>query len=216
VTRFCVVAFALLTLMLPLPGVAASFSFTGNFVQDDDVQFFSFTLNAPSTVAVRTYSYAGGTNAAGQSIAPGGFDPNVSIFDSTGIIDSQNDAGCPAVNADPVTGACWDSLWIPLSPLPAGSYIVALSQSGNFAVEPTLADGFTRDGQGNFTGPLFLGAPGAFLDQNQNQRTPAWALDILDVDSAVMVGIPEPATAGLFASACAILLLFRRGRSRFQ
>src|SRR5271167_5225019 len=61
----------------------SSFSFTGTFTQDDQLELFQFT--APSaSVTLRTWSYAGGTNAAGNVIAAGGFDTVLSLFDATG------------------------------------------------------------------------------------------------------------------------------------
>jgi len=68
-----------------LAGVASasSFSFSGTFTQDDQRQLFLFT--APSSdVLLRTWSYAGGTDAAGGIVAPGGFDPALALFDATG------------------------------------------------------------------------------------------------------------------------------------
>ena len=65
---------------------AADFSFTGNFNLDNDVQLFNFSVGAPSTVTLRTWSYAGGINAAGQTIARGGFDPIQAVFNSTGTL----------------------------------------------------------------------------------------------------------------------------------
>src|SRR5215467_15619437 len=57
---------------------ANNFSFVGVFSQDDQLEFFMFT--APSAnVTVRTWGYAGGTNADGQLISAGGFDPILSV-----------------------------------------------------------------------------------------------------------------------------------------
>jgi hypothetical protein len=53
----------------------ASFSFTGVFSTDDQLQQFNFKLSSPATVTLRTWSYAGGTNQAGMVIPRGGFDP---------------------------------------------------------------------------------------------------------------------------------------------
>jgi hypothetical protein len=72
---------------------ADNFSFTGSFVNDNDVQLFNFTVGAPSLVTLLTYSYAGGTNSAGASIARGGFDPILALFDSNGVFIDQNDDG---------------------------------------------------------------------------------------------------------------------------
>src|SRR5258708_28724706 len=63
-------------------GVAGQFSFVGNFVNDNDVQLFSFTLLSPGTVTVQTWGYGGGTNASGQVIAPPGFESVLAIFQS--------------------------------------------------------------------------------------------------------------------------------------
>jgi hypothetical protein len=146
-------------------------------------------------------------------IARGGFDPVLSLFtganDPAGLlIGASNDGTCPPLNKDAVTGACWDSLFdIPLNP---GAYTLVLSQADNTALGPTLGDGFFRMGQGNFTGPAFLGMPGSFVDQNPNQRDSHWAVDILNVDSAAVV--PEPSLTLLVGSCAAVFAASRRKR----
>ncbi len=84
---------------------AADFSFTGNFKDDNEVQEFNFTVaEAAADVTLRTWSYAGGTNAQGTVIERGGFDPIVSLFDgSTGAQISDNDDG--GLVPDPISGA---------------------------------------------------------------------------------------------------------------
>src|ERR1700736_1714831 len=62
---------------------AGSFSFQGIFTQDDQLEIFTFTAPT-SSFTVRTWSYAGGTNAASTPILSGGFDPIVSVF--TGLL----------------------------------------------------------------------------------------------------------------------------------
>jgi hypothetical protein len=158
--------------------LAANFSFSGNLPGDNDVAFLAFTLASPSDVTLRTWSYAGGTNAAGDLIAAGGFDPIVSLFFGTGstaLLIGANDDGL-GVPVDPGTGLAYDSLLESFA-LPAGMYTVALSQFANFANGPTLGDGFLGAGNSNFDG-----------------RTSAWALDILGADSA---GLPLPGTLAL-------------------
>src|SRR3954452_8620069 len=123
-------------------------SFTGNLATDDQHQLFNFTVGGISSqdVTLRSWSYAGGTNAAGQVIPAGGFDPILAVFDSIGtLIDQNDDGGCGLVAADPRTGRCWDSfLNLLLAP---GNYTVSISEYNNFANGPTLADGFLQDGQ---------------------------------------------------------------------
>lgn len=172
--------------------LAANISFSGNLAGDNDVALFSFTLAAPSDVALRTWSYAGGANAAGNLIAAGGFDPIVSLFSGSGspaLLIGANDDGI-GVAVDPSTGNAFDSL-LETFLLPAGLYTVALSEFDNFANGPTFGDGFLGAGNLNFDG-----------------RTSAWALDILGVDSANVV--PLPGTVALFMLGLAAVGATRR------
>ena len=146
---------------------AADFSWSGNFVQDDEKRLFYFTVSQPGTVTVRTWSYAGGLNAAGTQVPRGGFDPTLSLYSSTGdLIASNQDGGCSAVASDAVTSSCWDALLT--VQLPAGDYRVVLTQSDNTPNGPGLADSFVFEGQGNFTP-----APGSAAAGTRTCRT-AW------------------------------------------
>jgi len=191
---------------------ATDFSFTGTFTSDDQLQFFQFTAPS-SSVTLKTLSYAGGTNAAGAIIAAGGFDPVLSLFDATGglvgasLLIATNDDGS-GVPTDPVTGNAFDSLLEINTLLSGGTYVLVLSQSGNFANGPDFAGGFSEQGQGDFT-PGFYGCSGtSFCDVSAAQRTGAWAVDILGVGSASSV--PEPGSVALLGTAIAGLVLLRR------
>jgi hypothetical protein len=192
----------------------ASFSFTGSFTQDDQVQVFRVQLSAPGAVTARSFGYAGGNNQAGNWVPGGGFDTLLNLFAGIGpgalLFDTNDDGGCPAVGADSATGACWDSVLT--LPLPAGEYTLVLSQSPNSANGPLLGDGFAQNGNPAFTGTMFLGSPGQFIDANPSQRDGHWAIDILDVDSASVLAIPEPATIALATSGLGLLVLLRRRR----
>jgi hypothetical protein len=159
---------------------ATSTSFTGNLANDDDVQLFNFTTNSLSDVTLRTWSYAGGTNANGDLISAGGFDPILALFDSLGNLIDQNDDGVGVAN-DPITGSGFDTLLT--SSLAAGDYTVAVMQYSNFAFGPTLADGFEGSGVSGFDG-----------------RTSFWAFDISGVDTATVSSVPVPAAVWLFGS----------------
>lgn len=160
---------------------AADFSFRGTFAQDDDVQLFDFSVLTESTVTLRTYSYAGGTQADGTVIAAGGFDPILTLFDANGdrITDNDDDP-LRTITSDPVTGQVYDSL-IELV-LAAGNYKVALTQFDNFVNGNNLADGFNQTGNSNFTSEFSrCTTDSMFCDFTGNLRTNEWAFDALGV-----------------------------------
>jgi hypothetical protein len=117
---------------------ADNFSFSGNLTSINDVQLFTFTVGANSNVVLRTWSYAGGVNAAGQSIAEGGFDPILALFQGTGgsaVLIGQNDDGGASVPGDSVTGAHYDT-YLAISNLTPGTYTVSVEDYANFANGP--------------------------------------------------------------------------------
>ena len=178
-------------ILVSLPLWAQNFvSFTGTFAADDQTWQTTFTLAAPGPVTLRSFSYAGGTNAAGQTIPGGGFDPTLAVFNAVGNLVALNrDGGCPNVAAD--SGVCWDA-FLPLN-LSAGTYTVLLTQSENLPNGPTLADSFVYAkaltdpryaGSHNFTAPPGISATQYFWDAKRRQRTGLWAFDITGATSA--------------------------------
>lgn len=190
------------------PASATNMSYTGQFANDNSVQLITFTVGALSTVGLRTWSYAGGVNAAGQAIARGGFDPIVALFNSAGVlIGEQDDAGCSKVSADAVTRQCWDINFN--IELVAGTYTASIQQWNNFNVSGNLADGFYyQDAQ-------YQNFRNGSIDEMDVRRNGLWALDILNVNPApqAQVQVPEPASLGLLGAAPFGMAALRRRRA---
>ena len=162
------------------PGGTQAFSFVGTLTTANDVLRFDFTVTAESQITLRTYSYAGGTNAAGQVIQSGGFDPILALFNAAGTLIDQNDDGGQNVPADPSTGLHYDTFLQSL--LPAGTYTVTVMAFSNFANGPNLSDGFQNDG--DFGG-----------------RTANFAFDVLGANTATGPGETGPINVIAFGRA---------------
>jgi hypothetical protein len=172
------------------PAQAVNFSYTGSYTGsfggDADVQSFLFTANGTSTVTLRSYGYAGGTNATGTTIARGGFDPILGLFNATtgDLIRQVDDTpGFP----DPVTGRSFDPNFSQI--LAAGDYRAVISQYGNFVVNSNFNNGYSQ------SSPTFTSSyncsNGQFCEVGGNNRTSAWAFDVAVRNNATSV--PEPA-----------------------
>lgn len=164
------------------PALATDFSFAGTFLTDDGKARFDFSLASASTVTIRSFGYAGGMNAAGQTIAAGGFDSVLTLYDNSGQVITFIDP-----NGQLVAFADDDVTADPLLTLGlgAGNYSVYLTQYGNPG-PANLALPFNFDGQPNFAG--------GFVDFFGSQRTGNWALDITNVTTAA---VPEAGTWAL-------------------
>jgi hypothetical protein len=109
-----------------------------------------FHLSAPAQVDVISFSYGGGVNGAGATIAQGGFEPYLSLFDGAGSFLASTFFGvtCPTgANPNSVSGQCYDVALV-AGTLAAGDYLLALSAFENLSAAEnfasgTLADGFT-------------------------------------------------------------------------
>jgi hypothetical protein len=186
---------------------AGSFSFTGIFSHDNDLQLLYFSLSTPGTVTLQTFGYGGGTNAAGIGLPAGGFEPVLGVFDSFGIavsgpLQPGPDPTCGPRNPDPARLNFCQDVYGQLT-LGAGDYIVSLTQSPNDPLG-NLSDGFFYIDvvpDPNFNNG-FVGTFG--LPGNGN-----WALDIIGADATQS---PEPGTIVLAVGA--ILMMAAAARRR--
>lgn len=196
-------AVASLSLFAPV-SQAAPYSFSGQFLSDDDVVSFDLKMAGSGDFSVRTLGWGGGVNAVGQSISGGGFAPVVSLFDNSGalihlIVGSSNVCGSNSGAVDKNTGACWDAVFTVT--LPAGLYTLALSQDGDVPYGPFMVDGFSRAGEKTYTGLDYLGLASKFVNVDGSQRSGDWALDINARGLSVIKSVPEPTTLSLCFSA---------------
>ncbi len=180
---------------------ATTMSWRGSFTGDADVQRLDFTLASAGDIELKTLSYAGGTQADGTVLSAGGFDPILSLFDSTGDLLHVNDDGY-GVGVDPVTFNTWDSRIV--ASLGAGDYFVTITQYDNFPVGTNFSDGFWQT-DSDFTG-WFGCSNGMFCDAGAYNRTGAWAVDLAPV--------PLPATLPLALAGLAALGAIGRRRTR--
>lgn len=167
---------------------------TGNLATDDDV--FTTTIHIDTAGAYRfeSWSYAGGTMSDGTVVLAGGFDVILSVFDAAGQLLGGNDDGVERI--DPASGAAFDAgLSLLLDP---GNYTLAVTQYDNFALGPALSNGFTRQGDGNFTPGLEEERPCAvtsFCDVSNSDaraRTSFFAVEVAPV--------PLPPALALFGT----------------
>lgn len=205
------VAAVLAAMSAPL-AQADSFSYVGFLdpTNPNDVFITSFTLAAPSAVAIQTWGFGGtanapgGTNAAGAVITGGGFDPYVSLFNGAGasatFIGSNDDGLCPPGHLAPV---CADSSFT-TGLLTAGSYTLALTLPFNFSFAENYGSGTLGDG--------FIGLDASFSDGScAASCSSAYAVDI-----SYAVPVPEPASWALLLGTGPVLLaLARRRGTRF-
>jgi hypothetical protein len=182
---------------------AGTTALQGALSADDGLAVFSFDLLAAGDVAARSWSYNGGSNAAGQVVAAGGFAPVLSLFDGAGNLVAI-DVGSARTCA---ISFCWDASLSYLGATPS-HYTLVLSQDGNTPLG-AWADGYAMAGQPHYTAAYLGGGnPGAsFVQIDGAQRTGNWALDVALPAGVTLV--PEPGAAALLAAGLALLTLLR-------
>ncbi len=219
------IGFAYLFLALIPAYLQAGFiSYTGTLASSTDVVTETFTLTAPATIGLQTWSFGGGTNAAGSLILPGGTDPFLGIFSGTGasatiLIDgggnpfgtsldlsnygNPNFLGCPPASAPVIGGTpqCGD-IAMTLTALAAGTYTVILTD-GQYIPQAVSDNGTLGEGFNDFTGGAFCNV--AINGVNCPNTSGSYAFDITGLPASV----PEPAPAAL-VGAVLLALVIRR------
>jgi hypothetical protein len=121
---------------------AGFISATGSLADPQfDFAAVEFTLSSAADVDIQSWGFGGGTNAAGNVIAAGGFDTMVWLFSGSGPTatytgDFNDDGDCPPGTLNPT---CGDST-LHVSALAAGVYTLVVTAFDN---EPCAAGGCT-------------------------------------------------------------------------
>jgi hypothetical protein len=201
----------------PLAAAPINQTLTGTLTAESgvgSVVLQALLLTATSNVTVYTTSYGGGTNLNGSTTPAGGFQPNITLYDSTGFtIANQTASFSPIANPDPTNGWKGDGYLVD-SNLVAGTYYVTLTDFQN--QESITATNL------NLNNPsLSFNGPGGtnFTDVMGNNRTGNYALDISinPVSSGIGGGgggsaVPEPSTLSLILPAFAGAYIWWRKR----
>jgi hypothetical protein len=176
-------------------------TYTGTLTDPATVVQEDFSLSSPGDVSIFTTSYGGGTNLDGTTATTGGFQPNITLYNSDGTYVASQDVNDPMAKTDPSTGLALDGS-LTESSLATGNYIVTLT---NFWTQQSdtatnLSDGFTNLGGSSF------------LDVQNNVRTGDYALNI-SLPGSPVSATPEPASFWLVLPALAGVAFFARKRA---
>lgn len=171
----------------------------------------SFSLTSPSDVTIYTTSYGGGMNLDGSAAGPGGFQPNLTLYNSTGfVVANQSPSFSPTANMDPSTGLKLDG-YLQDTDAPAGTYYVTLTDWQNQMSVTSTGLSLSQAAYLQFSGP----GGTSFQDVQGNTRTGNYALDI----SAMPLGtssVPEPGTFAMVIPALVGAILLSRKRKPFS
>jgi PEP-CTERM motif len=217
-----------LALLVPCGAYADSMSYTGTLSSSTDSHTLTFSVTGPEDVTIQTYGFGGGVNAAGDTIASGGFDPFLGLFsgtgsgatiltDSTGNPYGTSDAlsnfssftGCPPAGTQDIGGAVCGDITMSLE-LGAGDYTLLLSD-GLYIPNAVFDNGTLGEGFTDFTGGAFQTCN---VDPSGNvtcvDDTADWAFDV--TSTAATVSTPEPSS--LFLLGVGLLALAWMARKR--
>jgi len=213
----CLLAAA--TISLP----AESLSYTGTLGTPEDVFETTFVLTAADTVTFQTWGFGGGTNAAGQVIAAGGFDPLIALFSgpaatATIVVDGF---GNPLADADNLSNSPWSfvgncpaagtvAIWgdndcgddYLQAALSAGTYTLLLTDA-NYIPNAIYDNGALSEGFTDLTAGVFQTCDpvsNACISPNGN-----YAVDIVSAQSDLTTPIPEPSSLPLLFTGLAVL-----------
>ncbi len=219
--------------LVPLAANAdvSSISYTGTLATPQSVFTATFALTASDTVTFQTWGFGGVTNAAGNLIPAGGFDPLIALF--TGPIPTATMAvdglGNPLADADNLLNAPWSyvgncppagmvliginndcgdvRMQVALS---AGTYTLVMTNA-NYIPNAIFDNGALSEGFTDLTGGAFQTCDpvaNACISPNGN-----YAADIVSTQSDLL-STPEPSALPLLGVGLAALAGLKQQRKR--
>jgi hypothetical protein len=227
------IAFALAALLAPR---AKADSYTGTLSTPEDTYSLVFKVLGTSNenVTAQSWSFGGGTNAAGTLIPAGGFDPFLGLFSGTGSSASLvTDAmGNPIASSDDLSNyssfmGCAPAATINLdgticgdvtlsASLAPGTYTLLLSDAAYISNAANDGSGTIGDGFTDFTGGAFqtcnFDSSGGYACQDD---TGNWAFDLTIGNTTSGGGsssVPEPSSLWLLATGVFAAALLLRGK----
>ena len=206
---------------------SGAISCTGTLGTPEDVFEEEFTVTGGADIDIQTFGFGGGTNAAGNSISPGGFDSLIALFSGTPETILTDFSGNPFAS-DPSTTqffpgcgpagtviiggtpVCGDNRYtVGLMP---GTYVLLLSDADYmpFAFNPGPPASFLlSNGFADLTGGAFQ-----TCTSSGDCRTDSgnFAVDIRTLQGQISP-IPEPATFALVGLGMGVLV-YRNEKTR--
>ncbi len=209
---------------------ASSLSFTGTLDNPESAFETTFTVTASDTITFETWGFGGGTNAAGQVISAGVFDPLIALFNgpaatATIYLDGFSN---PLADADSLLNPPWsfvgncppagtvsigasndcgdDFMQVGLS---AGTYTLLLSDA-NYIPNAIYDNGALSEGYTDLTDGVFqtCDTDGSCITPNGN-----YAVDIIST-KADLTNTPEPSALPLLVAGLAALAGLNQFRKR--
>jgi len=207
---------------VPVALQADSVSYTGTLSSSTDVVEETFTLSAPATIGLQTWGFGGGTNAAGTVISPGGTDPFLAVFSSSGAILTDGSSnpfgtsldlsnyssfvGCgPAGTVSDFGDTTCGDVAMTLTDLPADTYTVVLSD-GQYIANAVYDNGTLSEGFSDFTFGGFCNIVDSTTSTPCPNTSGAYAFDITGLPAATSP-VPEPSPVALLGIILAGLAL---------
>jgi hypothetical protein len=226
--KYALAVIGFCSLSFPTFAATTYLSYTGTLADPTSVFELTFTLTAADTINIQTWGFGGGTNAAGQPITAGGFDPLVALFSgpistATIVVDGSSNpfadadtisgtpytfvGNCPPAGTVTIGGPVCGDDFMQVPNLPAGVYTLVLTDAG-YVPNAVFDNGALSEGFAN-VGAAFQTCNVLPTGTTCATDTGNYAVDIASATGAASLDAPEPGTMGLLGGSFAVLFVFK-------